>query len=170
MAALWLKLLHVCAVSIWTAGLVVLPLMLARARRIRGIDRDRLHLAARHAYLVLLSPAAILAVITGLALAGLSNIAADWFALKLWLVAGLALMHVLAARQVIGTFGSATAPTPNLLRATASVTSGLALSTLLVVLAKPALPDLGHCLDPGALRHLAQNSVSLSSCGSTASP
>lgn len=168
MAVLWLKTIHILSVSLWIAGLVALPLLLVQARH--AAAQGRLHRAARHAYLVLLSPAAILAIVTGLALAGLTRLAADWFSLKLWLVAGLAVMHVLAARQVIATFGADAAPTPNLLCASASVSSGLALSVLVTVLAKPALPDLGACLDPGALRQLAQASVSLSSCGSTASP
>lgn len=173
MAVLWLKILHVLSISFWMAGLVALPLMLLRAGEpaTGGAQAAaRLQHAARQAYLVALSPAAIMAVITGLALAGQTRLADDWFALKLWLVAGLAIMHVLLARQIIGTFGAAPAPTRNLLRASASVSAGLALAVLVTVLAKPALPDLGSCLDPGALRQLAQSSVALSSCGSTASP
>ena len=170
MALLWLKLLHVTAVSLWLGGLVALPFLLLRQRATDGVEVDRLHHAARLLYLSMISPAAILAVLSGLGLVALGRVAADWFAVKLWLVAGLALMHVLGARQIIGTFGDGPAPSTLLLRASVSVTLGLGFAVVLVVLAKPAMPDLGACLEPGMLGALAQTSVSVSSCGSTANP
>lgn len=166
MAVLPLTIIHILSVSLWMAALVVLPLVLMHTRA--ATPRPGLRAAARDAYLFLLSPAAFAGILSGLALAGLSRGDTDWYAVKLWLVAGLALMHILVARQVGAAFGATPAPTRNLLRASSSVSAGLALSVLVTVLAEPARPHPGTCTHRGTSRQLAQMPLVLSFCGGTA--
>lgn len=168
MAPLWLTLLHVTSVSLWSGGLVALPLLLLRRAASAGVALRSRH-AARMVYLAVICPSAVLAVLTGTALAARTSVAPDWLHLKLWLVAGMALMHVLAARRIDGSFGGFRPPAA-LLRASASVAGGLAVAILLVGFVRPPLPDPANCLGPDAAGLVVQASVMILSCGMTAGP
>lgn len=154
----WAKVLHVAAVAVWIGGLVALPgLCQRRGATAEGPDLHRLQRAARFVYAAVVSPAAFVAVGSGLGLIFLAGTFAPWFALKLALVGGLAGLHLLAGLVILrlfdagGTYGRARAATAT------TLTGALALAVLGVVLAKPALPDLlpGALSRPGALQDLA---------------
>lgn len=161
MTLLWLKLVHVIAVSVWAGGLMALPLLLAG--RIGGDGRRRLAVA-RYLYLGFLSPAAVITVLSGAGLVAATGLHADWFAAKLPLVTVLALLHALAARQVTGA-----TPSPLVLRASALMTGAVALGIVAIVLAKPGVTFAFRCDGAGELRMLILDQGSArSSCGSVA--
>lgn len=163
MTLLWLKLVHVIAVSVWAGGLMALPLLLAA--RIGGEGRRGLA-AARFLYLAFLSPAAVATVLSGAGLVAATGLYADWFAAKLTLVTLLAMLHGLAAKQVTGR-----APSPLVLRMSGLVTGAVALGIVAVVLAKPGVTLAFRCDGPGELRTLVLDHGSArASCGSTAMP
>lgn len=161
MTLLWVKLLHIVAVSVWAGGLMALPLMLAAPVRIGPA-------AIRSFYIGWLSPAAFAAILSGGALVGIGGIYSDWFAAKLSLVALFAVIHVLVARRIV----DPRVRGPMLLRAISATAGAVALAVLWLVLAKPGLALALPCDGPGELRMLVlsvQGGVS-SSCASTASP
>lgn len=170
MILIWLKFLHVIAVSVWAGGLLALPLLLAAQAGATANAVTRGHGAARHLYVGLISPAAVVAILTGGGLIAARGLHADWFAAKLTVVAVLAVIHVLAARQIVSTFGD-DGPRPLLLRATSVVTAAAVLAILYIVLAKPGITFAFRCDGPGELRMLVlDQSASRASCVSTAMP
>ena len=169
MTLIWVKLVHIAAVSVWAGGLMALPLLLAAQPAPAGHDRNTPAPAAlRHFYIGWLSPAAFVALISGGALVGLGSIHTDWFAAKLLLVTLFALVHILVARRLAEGDGHRRL----LLRAIAATAGAIALGVLWLVLAKPGLGLALPCDGPGELRLLVlslQGDVS-SSCSSMASP
>ncbi len=90
----WVKGLHIACLLIWCAGLVYLPLLLARHdHTMSPAEFNRLRMMTRFTYVVVASPAAILAILLGSALIPMRDVTEGWFALKLVAVAGLALFH-----------------------------------------------------------------------------
>jgi uncharacterized membrane protein len=94
---LLLKFVHLAAIAIWSAGLIVLPFMF-RQRRILdlGGELDRLHRMTRFVYVEIASPAAFVAIASGTALIFLQGTFQEWFSTKMLLVAALAILHVVA--------------------------------------------------------------------------
>jgi len=155
----WLKIIHIAAVSIWMAGLVSLPgLYVQRRQAGEGEALFRLQRFVRFAYVVLMSPAAFVAVGSGTALIFAREIWSPWLSAKVALVAALVLVHTLSGLVIIRLFDEGGAyPVWRFLCAT-SITVLLILGVLLLVLAKPdfqfsgLLPDVVS--EPGALRRL----------------
>lgn len=91
----WVKGLHIACLVIWCAGLICLPLLLARHDpAMTSAQFDRLRMMTRFTYAVIASPAAILAILFGSALIPMRGVTADWLAIKLLVVAGMVLFHV----------------------------------------------------------------------------
>lgn len=141
MILVWTKSLHIVALVVWSAGLLTLPLLLTQREALPiGRELDRLHSFTRFAYIVVISPAAFVAVGSGTALILLREVFTPWFAVKLLLVGGLVAMHVRIGLLVLSVFKDE--GHFRLWRVTLATTVLCAILTgiLWVVLAKPAIP------------------------------
>ncbi|OWJ69312.1 hypothetical protein CDV50_18640 [Haematobacter massiliensis] len=156
MIVAWLKLIHIAAISLWAFGLMALPPMLMQRNRVAGdAALHNLHRATRYYYLVFLSPAAAIAVISGTALIFLAQVYSPWFAAKLAFVAVLCMMHGLAAGRILKVFGEEARYPRWMGFMSLFVTIGTVGIILFLVLGKPVLtgPDL-PLLRPGGLSEL----------------
>ncbi len=91
-----LKLIHIAAIVMWAAGLLYLPGLFAAHPQSAGDDAafSRLRRQTRIVYVALMSPAAVVAVISGTVLVFLSTAISGWIVLKLIAVTGMVLLHV----------------------------------------------------------------------------
>ena len=81
------KSVHIAALAIWCGGLLVLPLMLARHRPALVSEEYRLVRRATHVtYTLCVTPAAVIAVITGTWLIFLREAFVPWLFAKLCLL------------------------------------------------------------------------------------
>ncbi len=97
----WLKALHITALTIWCAGLFYLPGLLMLHPRTR--DRDsfhRLRIMTRYSFIILISPAAVIAIISGTALVYVRGAQGDWLAAKLVAVALMVFFHLYCGNQL----------------------------------------------------------------------
>ena len=85
-----IKFLHVGAIALWVGGLIGLPWLMAQRDGIRrrgGRNAlHRLHATARTLHIGLVSPAAVVAIVSGTALIFLRETYAPWFTAKLGFV------------------------------------------------------------------------------------
>jgi uncharacterized membrane protein len=89
-----LKFFHIAALCVWCAGLVGLPLLLARHDpHDAQTDFTRLRLLTHHAYVGIVTPAAVIAIALGTALIFLRDMFVPWLFVKLVLVGVLVLVH-----------------------------------------------------------------------------
>jgi protoporphyrinogen IX oxidase len=154
----WLKFVHVAAISIWCAGLICLPgLYLQRAH---VADRDSLHHLqrfVRFCYIVLISPAAFVAVATGTALIFVSQTFDLWFTAKLVFIGVLVGIHIVTGLVIVRLFDKGEVYPVWRFVAVTVLTVLTTLAILFFVLGKPAL-DLGMLPadfhQPGALRRI----------------
>lgn len=134
----WLKALHIVALTIWCAGLVALPIMLAwHDRAIGQADFRRIRRATHYAYTLVVTPAAVITVIAGTWLFLLREIYEPWLFLKLVFVAMLVALHGWVGHTLVAvaeTAGRHAVPTPALPVAALAVP---VLAILLLVLGKP---------------------------------
>jgi protoporphyrinogen IX oxidase len=152
-----LKFLHIAAISIWTAGLISLPSLYVQRAHVKSNDSlYRMQRMVRFAYVAIISPAAFIAVSSGIALSFLREVFAPWFSWKLGLVALLAMFHVFSGLVIIRLFREGEVYPPwRFVLATASCCA-VVTAILFLVLAKEApgfsLPRvLG---EPGGLKRL----------------
>lgn len=154
-----MKFIHIAAIAIWAGGLLALPLLYGRRQAVpAGDERFRLQGVIRFTYVILLSPAAFVAIGSGTVLIFLRETFTPWFSLKLGFVALLTATHILSGLVIIRLFAE-DRPVRRLyfpLLWGISLVAVLAILTL--VLGKPAL-DPGGLLpaalsEPGALRRL----------------
>lgn len=132
------KSLHLIALSIWCGGLIALPMMLSRHDSLISQDdyevvRHRTHIT----YTMIVTPAAIIAVIAGTWLIFLRQVFVPWLFAKLVFVALLLVLHVWIGHSIVRIAekpGDHKPPNPYL-----PVTGVLACATaiLLFVLGKP---------------------------------
>lgn len=169
-----LKLIHVAAIAVWVGGLLSMPYLIWQRHgllRARGPDEvHRLHRIVRLVHIGLVSPAAVIAVISGTALIFLRETYGMWFWVKLIFVAVLVLAHNFANRSLREVFADDPVngdDEPGGEHADFSGARALALGVviaigssgvLLAVLGKPGF-DLGPLLphgmwEPGALGDL----------------
>jgi uncharacterized membrane protein len=132
------KFLHLAAISVWAAGLICFP-FLHRQRNDVGTKTDlqRLHSMARFFYIVMLSPAAFVAIGSGIVLIFLQQTFTAWFTLKLLLVGLLAVMHLLTGRVLLRLFDKAATVAPWRYPAVTVATIAIVASIVTVVLKKP---------------------------------
>ncbi|MBS7813790.1 CopD family protein [Roseococcus pinisoli] len=89
-----LKFFHIAALSIWCAGLVGLPLLLARHHPADDqAEFARTRLVTNHAYVRVVTPAAVIAIALGTALVFMRGVFVPWMFAKLVLVGLLVLIH-----------------------------------------------------------------------------
>lgn len=164
----FVKFIHITAIAIWAGGLAALPAFYRQIGHLRTVPNRRLHEdsvlrlqnAMRFAYVGVVSPAAFIAVGSGIVLIFQGGIVAPWFALKLMFVAGLVIAHSFAgltlARLSEDRGGY---PTWRYVGATGA---SLALAVIVVALSlsKPPLSDTAlpaALSEPGALKSLFEN-------------
>lgn len=155
---LWLKFIHIAAISVWAAGLVSLPGLYVQRARVAGDDQlFTLQRIVRAAYVGLISPAAFLAVASGTALIFLRETFVPWFSAKLALVAVMVLLHALTGLVIIRLFREGEVYPVWRFAAVTGLTVLVVLAILVLVLAKPdldlALPPV--LSEPGGLARLA---------------
>lgn len=156
---LWVKLLHVGAIAIWAAGLISLPgLYVQRAGLGDGAALHRLHAMVRFLYVAIVSPAAFVAVGSGTALIFLRETFVAWFSLKLALVGAMVMVHILTGLVIIRLFAEGGSYPAWRFVAVTLGTLALVTAILVVVLAKPEVPDLlpAALSEPGALGRIAE--------------
>lgn len=151
-----LKVFHIAAISVWVAGLVALPGLYIQRTHVTSRDAlHRLQLAVRFAYVGLISPAAFIAVGSGIALIFGRATYAPWFSAKLGMVAVLVFIHVLTGLVVIRLFREGERyPVWRFVLVT-MLTLIVACGILFLVLAKPPLSlPRTDIFAPGALREI----------------
>ena len=154
----WLKFVHVAAISIWCAGLICLPALYLQ--RAHVADRESLHRLqrfVRFCYIVLISPAAFVAVATGTALIFVSQTFYPWFTAKLVFVGVLVGIHIVTGLVIVRLFDRGEVYPVWRFVAVTVLTVLTTLAILFFVLGKPAL-DLdmlpADLHQPGALRRI----------------
>ncbi len=137
------KALHIGFLMLWIAGLLAMPRMLAKHDHgTRRIDYSRIRHATHFGYIWGLTPAAVLAIMTGGLLIFLREVFTVWLFAKLVLVAVLVGMHgwvgytINAVAETEGTYEP-----PDALIHTAIICT-LVVGILILVLAKPDLGGL----------------------------
>ncbi|SDH15082.1 CopD family protein [Pelagibacterium luteolum] len=104
-----LKFVHIAGIAVWAAGLVCLPFLFAQRKDAGRPDAvHRLHAMVRFFYVVILSPAAFIAVGSGTALVFLRSTFEPWFALKLALVGLMVIIHLLSGLLILKLFDEKT--------------------------------------------------------------
>ena len=152
------KFIHLGTIAIWSAGLIVLPLLFSQRRGLEtGSELDRLHRFTRFVYVGMTSPAAFLAIGSGTVLIFLQTTFLEWFSLKMVLVGLLVMLHVVAGLTLMHLFE----PTGRFGRFSyvALTVSYLVLITAIVwvVLAKPHIDSnqfATKLFAPGGLRQV----------------
>lgn len=159
---IWLKILHLAAVAVWSAGLICLPgLYVQRAHVVSRDSKHRLQALARFLYVAVLSPAAFVAIGSGTALIFVRQSFEPWFSLKLALVGALATIHILTGLVIVRLFEAGNVYPFWRFVAVTAATLGVVTAILVVVLMKPALPDLypQAMAEPGALARLVADLI-----------
>jgi len=151
-----LKLIHIATVAIWMAGLVGLPgLYVQRAKTSSDGELLRLQRMVRYAYLVLMSPAAFVAIASGTILIFLREAFEPWLSAKLGLVGLLALIHILTGLVIIRLFDEGEIYTAWRFVVVTIVSLLLMLCVFFLVLAKPEFSAAPSVLtEPGGLARL----------------
>ena len=152
------KFIHLGTIAIWSAGLIVLPLLFRQRCGLEmGSELDRLHRFTRFVYVGMTSPAAFLAIGSGTVLIFLQTTFLEWFSLKMVLVGLLVMLHVVAGLTLMHLFE----PTGRFGRFSyvALTVSYLVLITAIiwVVLAKPHIDSnqfAAKLFAPGGLRQV----------------
>ena len=149
-----LKALHIAALSIWCAGLMLLPVLMhfnGRGEAIRHQEGYALFRRISHfGYTMVITPAAIIAVAAGTALILMMELVSPWLLAKLVAVCGMVLVHAWLGHLIVRTgegAGDYRMPPP-LIALVIGVP--LMLTVLWLVLAKPDLTGLTALL-PGFL-------------------
>ncbi|TDR89607.1 CopD family protein [Enterovirga rhinocerotis] len=89
-----LKFTHIAGLSLWCAGLLMLPILLARADNpIRAGEGARMRVFAHFAYNFCVSPAAVIATFAGGALLFARWVFEPWMFVKLALIGLLVILH-----------------------------------------------------------------------------
>ena len=99
----WLKGAHIAALTVWCACLFYLPAVLAEAVKARDhAETRRAHIVARVVFVMVASPAAVLAIFTGTILVFAAGVDGLWLVAKLTVVAAMVFFHLQCGRLVAG--------------------------------------------------------------------
>ena len=135
-----LKSLHIAALIIWCAGILALPLMLARHDPQQSQARyARLREITQFTYTAVLTPAAVMAVAAGTALIFLRHVFEPWMYLKLAAVALLVCVHAWQGHVLTQMGESSGERQPPSALAMIMLATPIIATVLLLVLAKPDL-------------------------------
>lgn len=153
----WLKVLHVTAISLWAAGLFGIPALYMQRETVRAqAELHRLQALTRFLYVGIASPAAFLGIATGIGLIFIGGTWAPWFAAKLLFVGLLTFVHVAAGLVLLRLFRPGRRFPAWRFAAFSLVTAATVTAILFLVLGKPELPHLlpDAMSEPGYLRGL----------------
>lgn len=156
---IWLKVVHLAAIAIWSGGLICLPGLYVQRAHVP--DRESLHrlqAMVRFLYVAVMSPAAFIAIGSGTALIFLRQTFETWFSLKLALVGVMVVIHILTGLVIIRLFDKGQSYPVWRCVAVTLVTVAVVGAILAVVLAKPDVPNLlpRAMSEPGALGRLLE--------------
>lgn len=104
MSTILLKFIHIVAIAAWSGGLLCLPFLYLQRRGLGGDALHRLHNFTRFLYVGLVSPAAFLAIASGMLLIFLQATFEPWFSVKLALVAAMVIIHVTSGLVILRLF------------------------------------------------------------------
>ena len=137
------KALHIAALILWCAGLIALPLVLAKHSRDEAqTTYARLRLLTHDSYTMIVTPAAVVAIAAGTALIYLRGVFEPWMFAKLVAVGLLVCLHAFVGHVVLlmserrGEYAPPSA-VPLVVASILTMTV-----VLLLVLAKPVVPDI----------------------------
>jgi len=152
-----LKFVHIAAIAVWTAGLISLPSLYVQRAHVKSDDAlYRMQRMTRFAFVAIISPAAFIAVASGIGLSFLREVFSPWFSWKLGFVGLLAMFHVFSGLVVIRLFRDGEVyPAWRFLLATVSCCL-VVVAILVLVLAKEA-PEIALpavMSEPGGLKRL----------------
>jgi protoporphyrinogen IX oxidase len=134
----WLKVAHIIALSLWTAGLFYLPPLFAAHRGKETLkDFHRLRAITRIVYLGIASPAAIVAVLTGSALIYVANAHGGWLVLKLALVSLMVVFHIYCGSLLVSMRERHASPRPAAMIALLLIPTILVPAVFYLVLVQP---------------------------------
>lgn len=151
---LLMKLLHIGAVCLWVAGLILLSLLFRAYRpNMRQDAFNRFRKLTHYGYVRFLTPAAVIAVGAGIALILLRGNFEPWLMVKLSLVCGLVIAHAYIGHLIVltaVTAGHTRLYSPLWVLGAVLL---LSLAILAVVLAKPviAIPFPDWMLEPRSM-------------------
>lgn len=136
---LW-KALHLLALTIWCGGLVALPMMLSlHDPAVSQADYTHIRRSTHLVYTIVVTPAAVIAVIAGTWLIFLREAFVPWLFAKLAFVSLLLVLHAWIGHNIVRIAeepGTHTPPNPY---APAAGVLACAMAILVMVLAKPEL-------------------------------
>ncbi|KPQ08740.1 MAG: membrane protein of unknown function UPF0093 [Saliniramus fredricksonii] len=151
----FLKAFHIAALSIWCAGLVLLPVLMQFNGRGEAVRHQEGYTQFRRishfGYTMVITPAAIIAVVAGTTLILVIDLVAPWLLAKLVAVCGMVLVHAWLGHLIVRSgegAGDYRMPPPLI---ALMIGAPLMLTVLWLVLAKPDLTGLTALL-PGFLR------------------
>lgn len=153
----WVMATHIATLGLWCAALLILAgLYAAPPPADERADTQRHAIMCRYVFVLLGSPAAIVAIISGSALVALRGVNGSWLLFKLAIVALLAMYHVYCGR-LLHAQEQAPLPKPPLWKGPLLIlVPVLLISTILVlVLAKPDVV-LEHQIAPQPAGHRYQ--------------
>jgi len=157
---IWIKALHIAAISFWSAVLLCLPaLYVQRAEESGKASLHRLQEMVRFIYVGVLSPAAFIAIASGTWLIFLRETFEPWFSVKLVLVGILSTIHALTGLVIIRLFEKDNVYPAWRFVVVTIFTILVIVLILTVVLLKPEFPDIlpDVMREPGGLRRLAED-------------
>lgn len=159
---IWLKVIHIAAISLWSAGLICLPgLYMQRAHVPNEASLHRLQGLVRFLYVGVMSPAAFVAIASGTALIFFRETWAPWFGMKLVFVGLMATLHSLTGLVIIRLFNEGEIYPVWRFMAVTIVTVAIVACILFLVLAKPDISFLlpAFFAEPGGLRQWLGNLI-----------
>lgn len=135
---LWLLLLHITAVLCWCGTLLYLPALIAGTTSLQSTSEQQRHIRmVLTIYRSILTPAALIAIVSGTTLFVAGEIADTWLILKLTLVATLVLCHALMGWMILLVQESSNRNIAPFCALIGAGTIILVLSIIWVVLTKP---------------------------------
>lgn len=137
-----IKFLHIAALAIWCAGVIALPLLLAKHDADdEQMDYARLRMLTHRAYTFIVTPAAVITIAAGTVLIFMRQVFTPWMFAKLVGVGALVLLHAWIGHitLIVGERQGAYAP-PRLWGPAALFGAFIAIAAILIlVLAKPPI-------------------------------
>lgn len=91
----WLLALHISAILFWCAALLYLPALIAGGKAPAEFDQYNPVALSRMLYTRIVTPAAMLAIVSGTVIFMVADVIGLWLVLKLTLVSGLVICHAL---------------------------------------------------------------------------
>jgi uncharacterized membrane protein len=157
MIVVWLKVIHVIGIAVWSAGLIALPFLYRQRGGLSGGRLFRLHVFTRSFYVAIVSPAAFAAVGSGTALILMQGTYENWFSAKLVGVAAMTGLHIFSGLLILRLFEPEQAYAQWRLLVMVTLTVLVVSAILVLVLAKPDIEwpgALDSFFAPGALSEL----------------